>query len=145
MSSPVPQHSVSSHLSSIGSSSRQVQPHRKPSSDRIGAVKSNTSSSSLHRSASSKSDISTTSAKSGRPHHHHPHVAHTSASTKHHRVTSFGHRVPSYGKGLNKLTALTVLTTEEEPKEHISIHSIVSRAGGGQSMQRSLSEGSSTS
>jgi hypothetical protein len=48
--------------------------------------------------------------------------------------------VPSYGKGLNKLTALTTVSTDDGPKEHLSIHSLVDRAGGA-SMQRSLSEG----
>jgi hypothetical protein len=95
------------------------------------------SSSSLHRSGSSKSNVST--ATKGTKHH--SHVVHTSHG-KHHRTTSFGHRVPSYGKGLNKLTALTTVTTDE-PKEHVSGRPL--NGDGGVSMQRSLSEGNSTS
>jgi hypothetical protein len=50
--------------------------------------------------------------------------------------------VPSYGKGLNKLTALTSVHTNDGPKEHVSVHSMVgSGLTGGTSMQRSLSEG----
>ena len=52
--------------------------------------------------------------------------------------------MPSYGKGLNKLTALTTVSTDDGPKEHLSIHSLVDRAGGA-SMQRSLSEGNGLS
>ena len=52
--------------------------------------------------------------------------------------------MPSYGKGLNKLTALTSVTTADEPhKDHLTVEDLVARAGG-MSMQRSLSEGSGT-
>lgn len=126
----------SSHNSSI--SSHGHSQHRKSSADKPGLVKRNNSTSSLHRSASTKSTVSK---NPKHPHHHH--VAHTSAS-KHHRATSFGHRVPSYGKGLNKLTALTSVTTTDEPhKDHLTVEDLVARAGG-MSMQRSLSEGSGT-
>jgi hypothetical protein len=137
MPSPLPLQLPSSHNSAITSSSRFAQ-HRKTSADKPGLVQRTSSTSSLHRVVSNKSNSSIGTSKTGK--HHHPHVAHTSAS-KHNRTTSFGHRVPSYGKGLNKLTALTTVNTEDAPKEHLSIHSIVDRAGGA-SMQRSMSEGS---
>jgi hypothetical protein len=100
------------------------------------------STTSLHRTVSSKSTSSNTSRGGGGAvvKHHHPHVAHTSASTKHHRATSFGPRVPSYGKGLNKLTALTSVHPDDGPKDHVSVHSMVGSTGG-TSMLRSLSEG----
>ena len=139
MPSPLPSNLPSSHTSST-SLSHRAQQHRKTSNDKPGLMKRNSSTSSLHRSTSSKSNASVGATKPGK--HHHPHVAHTSAS-KHHRATSFGHRVPSYGKGLNKLTALTTVHTDEAPKGHLSVHSIVDRAQGGSSMHRSLSEGSS--
>jgi hypothetical protein len=138
MPSPLPSYLPSSHTSST-SLSHRAQQHRKTSNDKPGLMKRNSSTSSLHRSTSSKSNASVGATKPGK---HHPHVAHTSAS-KHHRATSFGHRVPSYGKGLNKLTALTTVHTDEAPKGHLSVHSLVDRAQGGTSMQRSLSEGSS--
>lgn len=139
MPSPLTSHLSSSHTSST-SLSHKAQQLRKTSNDKPGLVKRNSSTSSLHRSTSSKTNASAGATKSGK--HHHPHVAHTSVS-KHHRTTSFGHRVPSYGKGLNKLTALTTVHTDEAPKEHLSVHSIVDRGQGGTSMQRSLSEGNS--
>src|SRR5579859_1644687 len=124
MPSPLPPQLPSSHTSST-SLSHRAQQHRKTSNDKPGLVKRNSSTSSLHRSMSSKSNTSAGAPKTGK-HHHHAHVAHTSAS-KHHRATSFGHRVPSYGKGLNKLTALTTAHPDDTPKEHLSVHSIVDR------------------
>ena len=139
MPSPLPPHQLSSSHSST-TSARALQ-HRKSSTEKPGFVHRTSSSSSLHRAVSNKSVSSTGQSSKLAPkhHHHHAHVAHTSGS-KHHRTTSFGHRVPSYGKGLNKLTALTTVNTDDGPREHLSIHSIVDRAGGA-SMQRSLSEG----
>jgi len=143
-----PQQLSSSHRSSSGNlstSSRTGQQHRKTSADKLGLVPRTDSSSSLQRTTSGKSNSSTGAAsKTQKHHHHHAHVAHTSAS-KHHRTTSFGHRVPSYGKGLNKLTALTAVNPDDGPREHLSIHSIIDRAPGGTSMQRSMSEGNSMS
>jgi len=141
-----PQQLSSSHRSSSGNlstSSRAAQQLRKTSADKLGLVPRTNSSSSLQRTTSSKSN-SSVGATSKTQKHHHPHVAHTSVS-KHHRTTSFGHRVPSYGKGLNKLTALTAVNPDEAPKEHLSIHSIIDRVPGGTSMQRSMSEGNSKS
>lgn len=127
----------SSHTSTASSKPHQ---HRKPSGDKSGTVHRASSTPSLHKSASGK-NIGAPS-KSGRPHNH-PHVAHTSAS-KHHRTTSFGHRVPSYGKQLNKLTTLTADNAVSAPKEHLTVHSTVRKAGG-TNMHRSYSEGSGTS
>lgn len=139
MPSPLPPYQLSSSHSSSAASTRPLQ-HQKSSSEKPGFVHRTSSSSSLHRAASNKSNSSTgpSSKLASKHHHHHAHVAHTFAS-KHHRTTSFGHRVPSYGKGLNKLTALTTVNADDGPKEHLSIHSLVDRAG--TSMQRSLSEG----
>jgi hypothetical protein len=134
MASPLHYQLPSSHASSTASTR-----HRKSSTDRPELVQQNSSTNSLHRSISSKSNSSTGLATKGGKHHH-LHVAHTSAS-KHHRTTTFGYRVPSYGKGLNKLTTLSTVNTGDAPKEHLSIHSIVGR-GGGPSIQRSYSEGS---
>src|SRR5438105_5202474 len=140
MPSPLTSH-LSSSCTSSTSLSHKAQQHRKTSNDKPGIMKRNSSTSSLHRSTSSKTNASAGATKSGK--HHHSHVVHTSTS-KHHRATSFGHRVPSYGKGLNKLTALTTVQhTDEAPKEHLSVHAIVDRGQGGTSMQRSLSEGNS--
>ena len=132
-----PQQLPSSHTSST-SLSHRAQQHRKTSADKPGLVKRNSSTSSLLRSTSSKNNVAAAAARTAK--HSHPHVAHTSAS-KHHRTTSFGHRVPSYGKGLNKLTALTAAHPDDASKEHFSIHALVDRAQGAASMQRSLSEG----
>lgn len=134
MASPLHYQLPPSHASSTASTR-----HRKSSTDKLGLVERNSSTNSLHRSISSKSNSSTGLAPKGVKHHH-LHVAHTGAS-KHHRTSSFGHRVPSYGKGLNKLTSLSAVNSDDAPKEHLSIHSIVARAGG-TSMQRSHSEGS---
>jgi hypothetical protein len=125
-------------LSDTPSISTQYRP--RSSTDKPGLVQRTSSTSSLHRITSNKSNSSTGATSKGHKHHH-AHVAHTSAS-KHHRATSFGPRVPSYGKGLNKLTALTTVNTGHAPKEHLSIHSIVDRPGR-PTMQRSHSEGSS--
>ena len=144
----------SSHTSATPTLSYKAQQHRKASTDKPGLVQRTSSSTSLHRSASNKSNSSSGTSKAGKVHHahgHHAHVAHTSAGTKHHRATSFGHRVPSYGKGLNKLTAMTTVVHDEphpqQPgeKQFLTIDSLVARAAaaGGTSMQRSLSEGSS--
>jgi hypothetical protein len=151
MPSPLPPQLSSSHASTPTTSSNRAQQYRKSSTDKPGLVQRTSSSTSLHRSASNKSNSSSGTSK-GKAHHahahgHHPHVAHTSASTKHHRATSFGHRVPSYGKGLNKLTALTNVSTDEPAvpaqKEFLTIDSLVARAAAGTSLQRSLSEGNS--
>src|SRR6202034_2218246 len=93
---------ASSHTSSFNTSNpHQPRAHRKFSAEKPGLVQRTSSTSSLHRSVSSKSTLSNTSRGGGGAGvKHHPHVAHTSASTKHHRATSFGPRVPSYGKGL---------------------------------------------
>jgi hypothetical protein len=136
---------LSSQLpSSHGSSTASTRhPQRRPSAEKAGGVPRTSSASSLHRSGSSKSNSSTGMLKNLKHHVHHvhhPHVARTSAS-RHHRTASFGHRVPSYGKGLNKLTALTTVHTEDRPKEYLSVHSVRDRAGG-TGMQRSFSEGS---
>ena len=127
----------SSHTSTSSSKPHQ---HRRPSGDKSGTVHRASSTPSLHKSASSKNNGAPS--KSGRLHYH-PHVAHTSAS-KHHRTTSFGHRVPSYGKQLNKLTALTTDNAVSAPKEHLTVHSTVRKAGS-TGMRRSYSEGSGTS
>ena len=134
MPSPLPYQLPSSHSSSTTSI-------RKVSTDKTGLVQRTSSTSSLHRIASNKNNISTGATSKGHKHHH-AHVVHTSAN-KHHRTTSFGHRVPSHGKGLNKLTALTTVNTDGAPNAHLSIHSTVDRAGGA-SMQRSYSEGCCT-
>src|SRR5271156_5586850 len=107
MPSPFPPYQLSSSQSSSSTSSRALQ-HRKSSTEKPGFVHRTSSSSSLHRATSNKSNSSLglPSKLAPKHHQHHAHVAHTSAS-KHHRTTSFGHRIPSYGKGLNKLTALT--------------------------------------
>jgi hypothetical protein len=139
MPSPLPPPLLPSSHTSTTSLTHRSQQHRKTSADKPGLVKRNSSTSSLHRSMSSKSNASVGATKTTK-HHHHAHVAHTSTS-KHHRTTSFGHRVPSYGKGLNKLTALTTAHPDDAPKEHLSVHSIVDKAQGGTSLQRSLSEG----
>lgn len=136
MPSPLPYQLPSSHTSSITS----ARYRRKSSTEKPGLIQRTSSTSSLHRTTSNKSQSSTGATSKGHKHHH-AHVAHTSAS-KHHRTASFGHRVPSYGKGLNKIAALTTVNTEDVPKERVSIHSIVDRTGG-PSMQRSHSEGSS--
>ena len=138
MPSPLPPPLLPSSHTSTTSLTHRAQQHRKTSADKPGLVKRNSSTSSLHRSMSSKSNASAGATKTAK--HHHAHVAHTSTS-KHHRTTSFGHRVPSYGKGLNKLTALTTAHPDDAPKEHLSVHSIVDKAHGGTSLQRSLSEG----
>jgi hypothetical protein len=147
MPSPLPPQLSSSHASATTLSHR-AQQYRKSSADKLGLVQRTSSSTSLHRTMSNKSNSSSGTSK-GKVHHshghsHHPHVAHTNAGSKHHRATSFGHRVPSYGKGLNKLTALTTVTTDEPvpvQKEFLTIDSLVARAAGGTSLQRSLSEG----
>lgn len=151
MPSPLPPQLAASHASNT-SNPHHPRAHRKSSGDKPGLVHRTSSTSSLHRTVSGKSNSSTGTTSrggvggGGKPHHHHhPHVAHTGASTKHHRATSFGHRVPSYGKGLNKLTALTSVNACDGPKEHVSIHSMVAPGAGGTSMQRSLSEGAGTS
>ena len=121
--------------------------HRKSSGDKPGLVHRTSSTSSLHRTASGKSNSSTwTTSRGGgggaaKHYHHHPHVAHTSASTKHNRATTSGHRVPSYGKGLNKLAAFTTLNAGGGAKENVSIRSMVASGAGGTRIQRSLSEG----
>jgi hypothetical protein len=136
MPSPLHYQSQSLHTASALSPN-----HRKYGTDKPGLVTRTSSTSSLRRSTSKKNNSSTGLAPKG-PKHHHTHVARTSAS-KHHRNTSFSHRVPSYGKGLNKLTALSIVNKDDAPEEHLSIHSIVDRPGdGGSSMRRSHSEGS---
>ena len=137
MASSLHSQSSSSHTSSITSR------HRNISADKPGLVPHTSSTSSLHRSASNKNNSSTgLASKSGKhPHNHHLHVAHTSAS-KHNRTSSYGHRIPSYGKGLNKLTALTAINPGDAPREHFSTHSLANRAGGVASLRRSHSEGS---
>jgi len=140
MSSPLSFQLTSSHVSSATS----MQNERMSSTDKPGVVTRTSSTNPLHRSTSSKSNLSTAATSKGhKHHHHHAHVAHTSAS-KHQRTTNVGHRVPSYGKGLNKLTALATANTSGAPKEYLSIHSIADRAGGA-TLQRCYSEGSSTS
>lgn len=138
MASPLHYQQPSSHTSSTTSTRHR----RKSSTVKPGLIKRTSSTTSLHRKSNSSTALAHN--KGGKHHHHahHTHVAHTSASKVHHR-TSFGHRVPSYGKGLNKLTALTTVNTDDAaPKEFLSVHSIVDRAAGGTGMQRSHSEGS---
>jgi len=74
-------------------------------------------------------------------HAHHPtHFSHSS-SKHHNRNSSIGHRTPSYGKGLNKLTTLNPVNgVETGVQEHVSLHSITQKPAG-VSMQRSLSDG----
>ena len=47
-------------------------------------------------------------------------VAHTSGTRHHHRALSSGHRVPSYGRNLNKLTTLTDLHKTNTDHQNIS-------------------------
>lgn len=133
MSTPLPYQLPSSHTTS-------KHYRRRSSTDKPGLVQRTSSTSSLHRITSNKSNSSAGATSKGHKHNY-AHIAHTSAS-KHHRTTSFGHRVPSYGKGLNKLTALITVNRDGTPKEYLSIHSIVDKVEGA-SMQRSYSEGSS--
>jgi hypothetical protein len=136
MPSPVP-----AQLPSTSDTPHHARP-RSNSGEKPALVHRTSSTSSLHRTVSGKSNSSTGTTSRGASGSRH-HVAHTKASTKHHRGTSSGHRVPSYGKGLNKLTPLTSVTVNDQPKEHASMHSTITTpgAGDGTDMQRSLSEG----
>jgi hypothetical protein len=126
MPSPLPQQDFSAN-----GYARQGQ-HRKTSVEKIGTVHRTNSSTSLQRTPSNRSNGSTKGGKT------HQHVVH--ANARPHRSASFGHRTPSFGKGLNKLTALTATKPQHASRDHThSIHSTAQRPGGPE-MQRSLSE-----
>lgn len=132
---PLSSQSPSSQNPPLAQQSRR----RKSVTDKPGVVHRTNSTTSL---TSNKSNLSTGIPKGGKHLFPHAHIAHTSAS-KFHRGTTFGHRAPSYGKGLNKLTALTAVHNEDGPKERLSHQNLVERAANA-SMKRSYSEGSNS-
>jgi hypothetical protein len=127
---PGPEDMLSPLSRGKGSSANGCPPpgHQRAPPGEKGVVPRTNSSSSMHRIASNRN----TSTKSGKPY---PRVVHISTARSR-RTASYGHRTPSFGKGLNKLTALT--PAKPPDRQPSSDHSTVRSQGA--EMQRSASE-----